>query len=198
MKGHAVMARKTKTLILLLMLAVLLLAACTLQGPNLPPSGSDQALASPQVKGSASPEPEQSTPAARQQSSPLPGPTEAALPRLDEAGSYTSKEDVANFLRAYGRLPDNFISKAEARALGWPGGDLRPYAPLKTIGGDRFGNREGLLPSKKGRQYYECDIDTLGKSSRGAKRLVYSNDGLIFYTDDHYQSFTQLEGGTGT
>lgn len=96
------------------------------------------------------------------------------------------------YIFTYERLPGNFITKAQARELGWPGGDLRPYAPNKAIGGDRFGNYEGLLPEKKGRVYYECDIETLNKSSRGAKRLVYSNDGLVFYTTDHYESFTQI------
>ena len=62
------------------------------------------------------------------------------------------------------------------------------------IGGDKFGNREGRLPKKSGRQYYECDIDTDGKSSRGAKRIIYSNDGLIYYTEDHYEHFTLLYG----
>ena len=99
------------------------------------------------------------------------------------------------YLHQYGELPTNFITKSQARALGWPGGDLRPYAPDKCIGGDRFGNYEGLLPKKSGRVYYECDIDTLGASSRGPKRIVYSNDGLIFYTSNHYESFEQLYGG---
>ncbi len=127
---------------------------------------------------------------------PAPAGTPEALQEaaLDERGSYTSREDVALYLHTYGRLPDNFITKTQARDLGWPGGDLRPYAPGKAIGGDRFGNFEGLLPNKKGRTYYECDIDTMGKSSRGAKRLVYSNDGLIYYTDDHYESFIRLYG----
>ena len=111
---------------------------------------------------------------------------------LDEKGSYTSKEDVALYLHLYGKLPDNFITKKEASALGWPGGDLRPYAKGKAIGGDRFGNYEGSLPSKKGRTYFECDIDTLKASSRGPKRIVYSNDGLIYYTADHYASFKKL------
>ncbi len=111
---------------------------------------------------------------------------------IDEDGSYTSKEDVALYIRTYGKLPGNFITKKEAEKLGWTGGSLEKYAPGKCIGGDRFGNYEELLPTKSGRQYTECDIDTLGKKSRGAKRIVFSNDGLIFYTDDHYESFTQL------
>lgn len=111
---------------------------------------------------------------------------------LAEDGSYTTKEDVALYLHLYGHLPDNFITKKEAQALGWEGGSLEPYAPGKCIGGSRFGNYEGLLPED--RDYYECDIDTLGASSRGAKRIVYSEDGLIYYTDDHYESFTLLYG----
>lgn len=112
---------------------------------------------------------------------------------LDISASYTSKEDVALFITLYHRLPDNFITKSEARELGWEGGSLEPYAPGMCIGGDRFGNYEGLLPDADGRYYTECDIDTLGRDSRGAKRIVFSNDGLIYYTDDHYESFQQIE-----
>ena len=118
--------------------------------------------------------------------------TESAV--IDENGSYTSKDDVALYIHVYGRLPSNFISKNEAENLGWSGGSLEPYAPGKCIGGSRFGNYEGLLPDKSGRTYTECDIHTLGKKSRGAKRIVFSNDGLIYYTDDHYASFELLYG----
>ena len=121
-------------------------------------------------------------------------PTDAPKPTLDRNGSYTTKEDVALYIHLYGELPANFITKAEAEDLGWSGGGLEKYAPGKCIGGDRFGNYEGLLPKAPGRTWTECDIDTLGKSARGAKRIVFSNDGLIFYTDDHYESFTQLYG----
>ena len=123
--------------------------------------------------------------------------TEAEPPEeewLDEDGTYTSAEDVSLYLYTYGHLPDNFITKKEARALGWEGGSLEPYAPGKCIGGSRFGNYERLLPENEGRSYTECDIDTLGASKRGAKRIVFSNDGLIYYTDDHYESFTLLYG----
>lgn len=112
----------------------------------------------------------------------------------DENGSYTSKDDVALYIHVYGKLPNNFITKKEAEKLGWSGGSLEPYAPGKSIGGSYFGNYEGLLPEKKGRTYTECDIDTAGRSSRGAKRIVFSNDGLIYYTDDHYETFTLLYG----
>lgn len=115
-------------------------------------------------------------------------------PQLPEDGAYTSRDDVALYLHLYGHLPDNFITKKEAQKLGWSGGSLERYAPGCCIGGDRFGNYEGLLPEKSGRTYWECDIDTLGASSRGAKRIVFSNDGLIYYTEDHYSSFTLLYG----
>ena len=111
---------------------------------------------------------------------------------IDEHGTYTSKEDVALYIHTYGRLPENFVTKKEAEAAGWSGGSVEKYLPGKCIGGSSFGNKEGLLPDKEGRRWTECDINTLGKSSRGAERIVFSNDGLIFYTDDHYESFEQL------
>lgn len=111
---------------------------------------------------------------------------------IDENGSYTSKEDVALYIHTYGHLPSNFITKSEARELGWDGGSVEDYAPGCSIGGDRFGNYEGILP--EGKKYTECDIDTLGRSSRGARRIVFSNDGCIYYTDDHYETFELLYG----
>ena len=132
------------------------------------------------------------------------GPTEIFVTDADNGeelkdllpvdGWYYSAEDVSLYLYLYGCLPDNFITKNEARELGWDGGSVEDYAEGCAIGGDKFGNREGLLPKADGRQYYECDIDTDGRDSRGAKRIVYSNDGLIYYTDDHYESFTLLYG----
>ena len=113
---------------------------------------------------------------------------------IDEDGWYYSAEDVGGYLYTYSCLPENFITKDEARALGWQGGSVEVYAPGYAIGGDVFGNREGLLPEEDDRIYYECDIDTDGADSRGAKRIVFSNDGLIYYTDDHYESFTLLYG----
>ena len=103
---------------------------------------------------------------------------------------------AALYLHLYGKLPSNFITKKEAEALGWkkePGeaGELQNVAPGKSIGGDRFGNYEKLLPEKKGRKYFECDIN-YAKGTRGAERIIYSDDGLIFYTGDHYKTFEQL------
>ena len=120
-----------------------------------------------------------------------PGETEALL---DPDGWYYSAEDVAQYLVTYGELPCNFITKNEARDLGWEGGSVQKYLEGAAIGGDKFGNREGILPKADGRKYYECDIDTDGKSSRGAKRIVFSNDGLIYYTEDHYETFVLLYG----
>ena len=121
-------------------------------------------------------------------------PEIAEAPALDEDGSYTSKEDVALYIHIYGHLPRNFMTKKEAQKLGWEGGSLEKFAPGMCIGGDKFGNYEGLLPDAPGRKWTECDIDTLGAKSRGAKRIVFSNDGLIYYTDDHYESFELLYG----
>lgn len=113
---------------------------------------------------------------------------------LPEDGWYYSKDEVALYIHIYGHLPENFITKKEARKLGWSGGSVEKYAEGKAIGGDEFGNYEGNLPEKNGRTYWECDIDTNGKKSRGAKRIVFSSDGLIYYTDDHYETFKLLYG----
>lgn len=114
---------------------------------------------------------------------------------IDEDGSYTTKEDLALYIHTYGHLPSNFVTKEEAGAAGWKGGGLDDYLPGMCIGGDRFGNREGLLPSAQGRSWTECDVNTLHAKSRGAERIVFSNDGLIYYTGDHYDSFELLYDG---
>ena len=116
-------------------------------------------------------------------------------PTIEEDGWYSTKDEVALYIHIYGELPDNFITKNEAYDLGWDSdkGNLWKVANGMSIGGDKFSNREGLLPKAKGRQYYECDINYNG-GYRGAERIVYSNDGLIYYTNDHYESFTCLYG----
>ena len=114
---------------------------------------------------------------------------------IDEDGYYTSKEDVALYIYTYDKLPNNFINKKEAGNLGWKSseGNLWDVSDKMSIGGDKFANREKLLPIKDGRQYFECDINYEG-GYRGAERIVYSNDGLVYYTGDHYESFTLLYG----
>ena len=161
-----------KRLFSLLTLLMLLLSACAAPVSEIP-GETAAAFAETQILGTES----------------LPEETE---PYIDPYGSYTSKEDVALYIHLYGELPLNFMTKKHARALGWEGGSLVPVAPGMCIGGDWFGNYEGLLPED--REYTECDIDTLGKSSRGAKRIVFSDDGLIYYTEDHYESFELLYG----
>lgn len=98
-------------------------------------------------------------------------------------------QEVADYIHKYNKLPDNFITKKGAMNLGWsPGEDLHKYAPNKSIGGDHFGNYENALPNKEGRSWTECDINYNG-GSRGSDRLVFSNDGLIYGTSDHYKTF---------
>ena len=114
--------------------------------------------------------------------------------QVEKNGTYTDKDHVAAYLKEYGELPSNYITKNEARKLGWNGSrsGLWDVAWGMSIGGDKFGNYEEILPVKRGRQYYECDIDFDGRKAN-AKRIVYSNDGLIFYTDDHYETFEEIK-----
>ena len=107
----------------------------------------------------------------------------------EEDGYYYDLENVVLYLECYGRLPDNYITKSEARELGWEGGTPERYLEGAAIGGDRFGNREGLLPDGN---YTECDLNTDGADSRGAERLVFSDEGDYYYTEDHYASFTEV------
>ena len=120
---------------------------------------------------------------------------EEDTPAISVDGTYTSKEDVSAYLHEYGHLPSNFITKKEAKKLGWVSneGNLDEVAPGMSIGGDYFGNYEGTLPEAEDRDYYECDIDFDG-TYRNAKRIVFSNDGLIYYTEDHYETFELLYG----
>lgn len=118
-------------------------------------------------------------------------PTEAPTDAWDYP--ITDPQQIVNYLDRYGELPENFITKKEAKALGWDSsynyvGDV---APGKSIGGDRFGNYEGQLPEKKGRKWFECDTNYRGKK-RGPTRLLYSSDGLYYYTGDHYNTFRQM------
>lgn len=126
---------------------------------------------------------------------PAASAVEVESPALPEDGEYDDKDNVALYIHLYGELPSNYVTKKDAEALyGWQGGALDKLAPGKAIGGDHFGNYEGLLPHKEGREWTECDIGTVGQSSRGAKRIIFSNDGLVYYTDDHYESFELLYG----
>ena len=108
----------------------------------------------------------------------------------------TAPQAIADYIFQHGELPDNFITKKEAEALGWDSSRnyVSDVAPGKSIGGDRFGNYEGLLPDKSGRKWTEADANYIS-GPRGAERIVFSNDGLVYYTDDHYESFTKMSPG---
>lgn len=118
--------------------------------------------------------------------------SEAPYDLPEYGGYYYDVENVVLYLDAYGELPPNYITKNEARDLGWEGGSVEDYLEGAAIGGDRFGNYEGILLEADGRAYTECDIDTDDYPSRGSRRLVFSNDGLYFYTSDHYEHFSEV------
>ena len=126
-------------------------------------------------------------------------PPEEEEPFVTFGEEYSDKEHVAAYLRAFQELPPNYITKKEAQALGWVSsqGNLWEVAPGKSIGGDRFGNYEGQLPEAKGRKYFECDIDYAldqerYRGGRNGKRIIFSSDGLIFFTEDHYNTFEDI------
>ena len=93
-------------------------------------------------------------------------------------------------LQQTGKLPDNFITKAEAQSLGWKSGKVVPDG--KSIGQEPYSNKEGLLPNAPNRQWYEADINYQGTKSRGEERLLYSNDGLLYFTRDHYETIESM------
>lgn len=177
-------------LLLIICLSVTILAGCKKKTPA---PAEDPVPEAEQQEEATNPEPEQE-PIEEEETSGevVTEPEEAEL--IAEDGWYYSKDDVALYIHTYGHLPDNYITKNEAKKLGWTGGSVEKYAKGMAIGGDKFGNYEGNLPDKKGRKYWECDIDTNGAKNRGAKRIIFSNDGLIYYTDDHYETFELLYG----
>ncbi len=125
------------------------------------------------------------------QDAPQPEPTKGVKDAFELP--VTDPQQIVNYLGKYGKLPENFITKKEAQALGWDSwyNYVGEVAPGKSIGGDRFGNFDRKLPSKKGRIWYECDANYRGKK-RGAERVIFSSDGLYYYTKDHYETFTQM------
>ncbi len=186
------MIKRLSALLLALLLA-LGLSACGGPEAGPLPSASPAASAAPAPLESPDPPVQAESPSPELPAEPSPEPSPS--PTVAEDGWYSSKEDVALYVHLYGHLPDNYVTKREAQDLGWTGGSVERCAGEGTaIGGSRFGNYEGLLPEADGRVYTECDIGTVGRSSRGAQRLVFSNDGLIYYTGDHYESFELLYG----
>ena len=202
------MTKRISALLLALVWA-LTLTACDVPAADVPaPSDGTPFIHSAAVSEEPSHEPESEPPAetertesqtpeiqAPETQTPETQTPESEPPAVAEDGWYSSKEEVALYIHLYGHLPGNYVTKRQAQDKGWSGGSVERYTGEGTaIGGSRFGNYEGLLPEAEGRSYQECDIDTVGASSRGAKRIVYSNDGLIYYTGDHYESFELLYG----
>ncbi|MDF7658013.1 ribonuclease domain-containing protein [Erwiniaceae bacterium L1_54_6] len=113
----------------------------------------------------------------------------SAAPKTNIA-QLTDAETVARWLQQHHKLPDLYLTKSEARRQGWnpAKGNLCDVLPGRAIGGDHFGNREQRLPQQAGRQWYEADVN-YDCGHRDADRLLYSSDGLIFLTTDHYRSF---------
>jgi len=196
------MKRHLKLGALLLAVALLLTfaSACGSAPPDIPEidiNVIEGPTAEPVVIPTAAPSPDgtpepSAEPSAEPTLSPTPEPTPDEGPKLDRDGYYYDVESVVLYIHEFGVLPPNYITKDEARDLGWEGGTPEQFREGAAIGGDYFGNYEGQLPKAKGRKWTECDIDTNGRNSRGAKRLIFSNDGLFYYADDHYESFTQL------
>ena len=196
------------SLLLVLALMLGLLSGCGLISPASYPEAPVQNVEFTLVEDTPTPEAPAEAPApapalpgetALPEESPEPAasaPEEppAQEPSLDEDGTYTSKEDLALYLHLYGHLPSNFVTKKEARAAGWTGGSVEAFFPGMCIGGDYYGDYEGNLPKAKGRSWHECDVNTLGRRGRGAERIVWSNDGLIYYTGDHYETWELLYG----
>lgn len=107
--------------------------------------------------------------------------------KIDEL---TKQTNVVSYVQKHQKLPDFYITKKAARQAGWNPklGNLCEVLPGKAIGGDRFLNREKQLPIAPNRQWYEADMN-YNCGHRGSDRLLYSSDGMIYVTIDHYKSF---------
>ena len=189
------MKRKIAALVALLLAGLLLLTGCG-EVPEAVVDSNPKATEALPLATEAPAKAEKATkaPTEAPTEKPTKAPTKAPTEKPTEApGPIIEPQAIADYIFAHGELPDNFITKEEAQALGWD--STRNYvsdvAPGKSIGGDRFGNYEGQLPRKKGRTFRECDCNYT-KGKRNGERIVYSNDGRVWYTSDHYETFTEL------
>ena len=176
--------KKILTLITAVILSVifgLALGGCTVK------ASSGQNPTTPAVTSAAS------SSASSTASSGNAGQSSSSSLSVTKDGTYTDKEHVALYIHLYGHVPSNYVTKTKARKAGWVNtdGNLWDVLPGKSIGGGGFNNDDGTLPDAPGREWYECDIDYDG-GFRNSKRIVYSDDGLVFYTGDHYKTFEQL------
>ena len=123
--------------------------------------------------------------------------TKSIYEAVEESGLYTTRDSVAAYLCKFDKLPSNYVGKNEGKSLyesktgktfeKW---NFNPWTTIGVmIGGDVFDNREGLLPSGS---YHEADVDYSAKN-RGTKRLIYQSDCVIYYTADHYETFSKLD-----
>jgi len=161
-------------LFVLLLAAILLLSSCS--------AGAQESA----KKKNASPTAAVTAAGAAETPTPMPGPT--ATP-----GPLEAAQELADYLFEHGELPENFVTKKMAMEMGWQTIYLNPgdIEPGLTIGGDYFGNYERRLPYVKGRKYYEADCFYQG-GKRNEYRIIYSSDGHVWYTEDHYNTFTEL------
>lgn len=125
-----------------------------------------------------------------------PAQPQAVQPSSQTAGdisTLTQQQRVADYLHQHQRLPSYYLSKSEARKRGWEPakGNLCQTLPGRAIGGDRFSNREKVLPEKQGRRWFEADVN-YDCGRRGSDRMLYSSDGLIYVTQDHYRHVEQV------
>ena len=111
----------------------------------------------------------------------------------ESAAALQAAQELADYIFEHGELPDGFIRKKDAHALGWDSSynHVSDVAPDMSIGGDYYGNYEERLPVVRGRKYYEADCYYRG-GRRNAYRIIYSNDGHVWFTEDHYNTFVEL------
>ena len=190
------MRRKTAALLAILLAVLALLGACGQEETGIGEAVSTMRVT--EALDTATPEPERPAPEKPDEPERMLTPEPTNTPGLPDPTEtpetpIIDPQEMVDYLYKNGRLPDNFITKNEAKALGWDSSVnyLSDVAPGKSIGGDRFGNYEGLLPEARGRIWYECDANYRGKK-RGAERVLFSSDGLYYYTNDHYKTFTEM------
>ncbi|MCE3076488.1 ribonuclease domain-containing protein [Chryseobacterium gwangjuense] len=105
-----------------------------------------------------------------------------------EIYSITEETKVISYVKQNHELPEYYITKNEAKKLGWDPskGNLCDVLPGKAIGGDHFGNREGKLP--KGQKYFEADVN-YNCGNRNSDRIIFTKNGDVYLTKNHYKSF---------
>ena len=173
------------SLFVLLLAVIMLLSSCTANAlETAKKKKKNSPTATPTV--TAAVEAKTPTPAREATATPVPGPT--ATP-----GPMEAAQELADYLFVHGELPDNFVTKREAQEMGWQTIYRNPgdISPGLAIGGDYFGNYQRLLPVVKGRKYYEADCFYNG-GRRNEYRIIFSNDGHVWYTGDHYNTFIEL------